>query len=130
MQEPEHNATNEADTFGARWDKVVNFINYNSEIDVRKQCCVYFNPGSIMTIPVVDAHAHLWNPERLHYPWLKDVPELQKIFGLEYYQQASETIPIEKMVFVDYGASNQVCSGNRSACSLEYSGSIQQSNHS
>lgn len=54
-----------------------------------------------MRIPVVDAHAHFWNPRRLRYPWLKDVPGLQRVFSLEDYQQATAAVPIEKMVFVE-----------------------------
>lgn len=54
-----------------------------------------------MTTPIVDAHAHFWDPQRLHYPWLKMAPPLQQTFGLKEYQQASVAIPIEKMVFVE-----------------------------
>jgi L-fuconolactonase len=30
---------------------------------------------------VVDAHVHLWDPERLDYPWLAGEPELRRPFG-------------------------------------------------
>jgi len=52
-------------------------------------------------IPIVDTHTHFWNPERLHYPWLGNVPSLQKTFGVEDYQRATSAIPIEKMVIVE-----------------------------
>ncbi|CAN5883750.1 amidohydrolase family protein [soil metagenome] len=29
---------------------------------------------------ILDAHVHFWDPDRLHYPWLSDAPELQRAF--------------------------------------------------
>ena len=29
---------------------------------------------------ILDAHVHFWDPGQLHYPWLKDTPELQRVF--------------------------------------------------
>src|SRR5688500_15756116 len=30
---------------------------------------------------IVDAHLHVWDPGRLDYPWLGDVPALNRRFG-------------------------------------------------
>jgi len=32
---------------------------------------------------IVDAHLHLWDPDRLDYPWLAEVPPLLRAFGPE-----------------------------------------------
>jgi len=50
--------------------------------------------------PVIDTHLHLWDPARLNYPWHKVVTAMNRPFLLPDYKQASETIPIESMVFV------------------------------
>ncbi|MDG4765704.1 amidohydrolase family protein [Solwaraspora sp. WMMD406] len=31
-------------------------------------------------IPVVDAHLHLWDPDRFEYPWLRQVPALRRSY--------------------------------------------------
>jgi len=35
------------------------------------------------TGPVIDGHLHVWDPHRLDHAWLRDVPELDRRFGLE-----------------------------------------------
>lgn len=52
------------------------------------------------TLPVVDAHLHLWDLKKMHYPWLETVPAIKKSFFIEDYQKASKDFPVEKMVFV------------------------------
>lgn len=55
-------------------------------------------------IPLVDTHLHLWDLSEMDYPWLKGVDNpLAKNYLLPDYQQASETFPISKMVFVECG---------------------------
>lgn len=51
-------------------------------------------------LAVVDTHVHLWDPDRLSYPWLKEVPPIQQAHLLEDYRAAIEGIPIERMVFL------------------------------
>jgi L-fuconolactonase len=32
--------------------------------------------------PVIDSHVHVWDPRRVHYPWLVDAPALNRRFNL------------------------------------------------
>jgi L-fuconolactonase len=36
-----------------------------------------------LVAPVIDAHLHVWDPERLSYDWLRDEPALHRRFGPE-----------------------------------------------
>lgn len=51
-------------------------------------------------IPIIDTHLHLWDPEVIHYPWLKDVPAINSPHLITDYRKATEGINIEKMVFL------------------------------
>lgn len=53
-----------------------------------------------MELQIVDAHLHLWDPDRLTYPWLSEVPEINQPFGLEAFHAQSEGITVNKMVFI------------------------------
>jgi L-fuconolactonase len=50
--------------------------------------------------PIVDAHQHLWDTKNLRYPWLSDVPLLNKPHLLPDYRTATKGLEVEKMVFV------------------------------
>ncbi|MBI2194962.1 MAG: amidohydrolase family protein [Planctomycetes bacterium] len=50
--------------------------------------------------PIIDTHLHLWDPSRLNYPWLRDVPALQRPFLLDDYRKACGRVQVEKMVFL------------------------------
>ena len=52
------------------------------------------------TIPIIDAHLHLWDLSRLEYPWLNSVPSIQRNFLIEDYERATAGCGVEKMVFV------------------------------
>lgn len=52
------------------------------------------------SFPIIDTHLHLWDPEYLTYPWLNDVPSLNKSYLLDDYNQATKGIAVDKMVFV------------------------------
>jgi L-fuconolactonase len=48
----------------------------------------------------VDTHVHLWDTRRLRYPWLQDIPKLNRPHLLaEYLEQAGAT-PVGAMVFL------------------------------
>jgi L-fuconolactonase len=51
-------------------------------------------------IPIIDSHVHLWDTRALRYPWLDNVPGLNRPFLFEDYRAASEFLPIEGIVFV------------------------------
>ena len=52
---------------------------------------------------IVDAHVHFWNPAKLNYPWLANVPALSCAFLPEHYSAATKTTNVSKMVFVECG---------------------------
>jgi L-fuconolactonase len=49
---------------------------------------------------LIDTHLHLWDVEKLKYPWLDEVKDIRKSFDIKDYQEATALIPIEKMIFV------------------------------
>ncbi len=51
-------------------------------------------------LSVVDTHLHVWDPGKLKYSWLEEIPQLNKPHLLSDYRQATKGIPIERMVFV------------------------------
>lgn len=50
--------------------------------------------------PVIDAHLHLWDTTKFRYPWLDDIPALNKPFSLDDYNRACGDIKVEKMIFM------------------------------
>lgn len=51
-------------------------------------------------LSVVDAHIHLWDLQKLYYPWLMNFPKINRSFSLSDYYGASNGVNVEKMVFV------------------------------
>ncbi|SFC66371.1 L-fuconolactonase [Parapedobacter composti] len=51
-------------------------------------------------IRFTDSHVHFWDLALMHYPWLADVPAINRSFGLAEYRRATAGIPIEKLIFV------------------------------
>jgi L-fuconolactonase len=49
---------------------------------------------------IVDAHLHVWDLGRMRYPWLDDIPFLNRSFSLEDYDLACKGVSVDKMVFV------------------------------
>jgi len=49
---------------------------------------------------IIDTHVHLWDPKFLRYPWLDEVVLLNKPYLLDDYNQATQSLNIEQMVFV------------------------------
>ncbi len=54
----------------------------------------------MMTIPFVDAHHHLWDPQRMDYAWLAELPSLNLRHAIPEFQSAVGTLPLEQSVFV------------------------------
>ena len=50
--------------------------------------------------PIVDTHIHLWDPSVLRYPWLEEVPFLNKPYLLADYRNAYGETDVETMIFV------------------------------
>jgi L-fuconolactonase len=50
--------------------------------------------------PIIDTHLHLWDPSYLRYPWLDDIPLLNKPYLLDDYNRHCGPVQVEKMVFL------------------------------
>lgn len=59
------------------------------------------------TLPIIDSHVHLWNPDQLSMPWLADVPALHRCYGLQKYRQQTQDLPIMGIVYVEVGVGPQ-----------------------
>ena len=57
-------------------------------------------PNRCMQTPIIDAHLHLWDIERFNYPWLDNVPTINRNFSIADYLTDSELSFLEAMVFV------------------------------
>jgi L-fuconolactonase len=55
-------------------------------------------------LTIVDTHVHFWNPQQLTYPWLAEVPALQRAFMPDDYRAQALLPNVEKLVFVECGA--------------------------
>ena len=54
----------------------------------------------MIDFPIVDSHLHIWDPGRIDYPWLADVPLLNRAYLIDEYQEKCRNVQVEKMVFV------------------------------
>ncbi len=50
--------------------------------------------------PLVDTHLHLWDLKRLRYPWLVNVPMLNRDHLIDEYRKACGPVQVAKMVFL------------------------------
>ncbi len=51
--------------------------------------------------PIVDAHVHLWDPRHIRMPWLDDHSSLNKRFGLAEYNDQTNGVTIDGMVYLE-----------------------------
>lgn len=49
---------------------------------------------------IIDAHIHLWDIGKLNYPWLANVPAINRTFLPRDYDEARGETPVASMVFV------------------------------
>ncbi len=54
--------------------------------------------------PIIDAHVHLTDPARISYPWMADVPDLQRPWTPADFDALTGAVKIEAMVFVEVDA--------------------------
>lgn len=53
------------------------------------------------SFPIVDAHVHLYDVERLNYGWLAGVPVLNRTYGLAEFDAARAGVVVDKIVFAE-----------------------------
>ena len=54
-----------------------------------------------MSIPVIDTHQHLWDPETLRYSWMDGFPAIRRRAMMEEYREATAGLGIVETVYVD-----------------------------
>jgi L-fuconolactonase len=53
--------------------------------------------------PILDSHVHLWNSAQLRYPWLDELPALNRPFQSAEFAAASAPADISKFIFIECG---------------------------
>ena len=56
--------------------------------------------------PLVDAHVHLYDPDAIDYPWMRDAPALNAPHGPDEYTAAIGGVAVDKLVFVEVDAAS------------------------
>jgi L-fuconolactonase len=51
-------------------------------------------------VPIIDAHLHLWNPDRLPLPWLAGNTLLDRPYGLAAFDEATAGLDMQGMVYL------------------------------
>ena len=54
----------------------------------------------MLDFPIIDAHVHLWDIKKLRYPWLDDIPLLNRNYLLPDYNAACGPLQVEKIIFM------------------------------
>ena len=55
----------------------------------------------MISFPIVDSHVHLFDTERLRYPWLATVPKINKPFLPADYDRLGGGVNVDKIVFAE-----------------------------
>jgi L-fuconolactonase len=71
---------------------------------------------------IVDAHVHLWNPERFRYAWLDDLPALRRAMLPADFAKASVSAKVSKFIFVECG-----CESSQSLAETDWIGELAES---
>lgn len=58
------------------------------------------------SFPIVDSHVHIYAPSKLSYPWMKNVPSLNKPHLMEDFSRRTAGVNVEKIVFVEVDAAD------------------------
>lgn len=56
------------------------------------------------TIPIVDSHVHLWDPDGILVPWLATSPRLNAPHGLTEYDAVTTGVTVEAIVYLEIDA--------------------------
>lgn len=54
----------------------------------------------MIDFPIVDTHVHLWDTSRLRYPWLAELPAINRPFLPADYDAACQPYTVDRRVFV------------------------------
>ncbi|MEO7599697.1 MAG: amidohydrolase family protein, partial [Opitutus sp.] len=52
------------------------------------------------SFPIVDTHLHIWDVDQLSYPWLANLPLLNRNHLISDFQKACGDVAVSKMVFL------------------------------
>ncbi len=58
----------------------------------------------MVTFPIIDTHVHFWDTDRIEYPWLQGLPQLNRPHTPPDFQRASDGLDIQSVVFVQADA--------------------------
>ena len=54
--------------------------------------------------PIIDSHVHLYDPSVLSYPWMAEIPALNRPHLPDDFTDACDSIPVDRLVFVEVDA--------------------------
>jgi L-fuconolactonase len=57
----------------------------------------------MLDVPLVDSHVHLWDLDKLSYPWLIEFPKIHRNFLPQDLSNESAPFTINKIVFIECG---------------------------
>jgi len=51
--------------------------------------------------PIIDSHVHLYDVQRLSYPWLASAPKINRTYLLKDFDEARAPVEVDKIVFAE-----------------------------